>query len=203
MLNKDYVLAYVNRTHLMDNSSNLTNQFLIAMPNLADPNFFHSVTFLCEHNKDGAMGLTINRTIDINFGMLLEHLDINDSVAQVKNLPVYQGGPVQTERGFVLHENFGQWNATIPVTDNIAVTMSQDIIEAIAHGAGPSRFLIALGYAGWGAGQLEQELASNSWLSGPADPAIIFTTPNEQRWQAAAALLGVEIGLLSPDAGHA
>ncbi len=187
----------------MDNSSNLTNQFLIAMPNLADPNFFHSVTYLCEHNQDGAMGLTINRAINITFGMLLEHLDIKDSVAQVKNLPVYQGGPVQTERGFVLHENIGQWHATIPVTDNIAVTMSQDIIEAIAHGAGPPRFLIALGYAGWGAGQLEQELASNSWLSGPADPAIIFTTPIEHRWQASAALLGVEIGLLSPDAGHA
>ena len=187
----------------MSETTNLTNQFLIAMPTLADPNFHHTVTYICEHNSNGAMGLVINRPLDIQFGELLEHLDISDVIDAAKAIPIYQGGPVQPERGFVLHEGLGNWHTTMPVTDQIGLTASQDIIDAIAHGEGPARFLIALGYAGWGNGQLEHELAENTWLSGPADPQILFNTPDSQRWSAAAALLGVEIGLLSPDAGHA
>lgn len=185
-------------------SASLANQFLIAMPALDDPNFFHTVTYLCEHNADGAMGVVINRPIeDLNLGILLEQLDLPGLSDAIKNIPVYQGGPVQLDRGFVLHEGIGEWQASLRVTDDIALTASQDIIEAIARGQGPKRFQILLGYAGWGAGQLEQELADNVWLSGPADAEIIFATADTQRWQAAATLLGVDLRLLSTDAGHA
>jgi len=187
----------------MTDSSNLTNQFLIAMPSLADPNFHQTVTYLCDHNDEGAMGLVINRPLELEFAELLNFLKIEDTRNQHPYIPIYQGGPVQTERGFVLHEGIGEWEASLAVTDNIAVTLSQDIIEAIAHGNGPERFLIALGYAGWGAGQLEGELAANAWLNGEADPAIIFDTPIEQRWTASAQLLGVELKNLSTDVGHA
>lgn len=187
----------------MGASSNLTNHFLIAMPQLADPNFFHTVTYICEHNEDGALGIVINRPLELTLGEVLEHMDLaaddNDATAQV----VYQGGPVQQERGFVLHEPVTQWDATLPITEHIGVTTSRDILEAIAKGDGPQHSLIALGYAGWGAGQLEQELAQNAWLSGPADKGILFETPHEKRWEAAAALLGVDLNLLSGDAGHA
>ena len=187
----------------MTGSSNLTNHFLIAMPSLADPNFHQTVTYMCDHNDEGAMGLVINRPLDIEFIELLKFLKIDDTRDQHPYIPIYQGGPVQTERGFVLHEELGTWEATMPVTENIGVTLSQDIIEAIAHGEGPKRFLIALGYAGWGAGQLEGELAANAWLNGTADPEIIFDTPIEQRWTASAHLLGVELKNLSTDVGHA
>jgi len=187
----------------MTSSSNLTDQFLIAMPALADPNFHQTVTYMCDHNDEGAMGLVINRPLEIEFAELLGFLKIEDTREHHPYIPIYQGGPVQTERGFVLHEGIGQWEATMQVTDTIGVTLSQDIIEAIAHGNGPERFLIALGYAGWGAGQLESELAANAWLNGDADPAIIFDTPSEQRWTASAHLLGVELKNLSTDVGHA
>jgi len=187
----------------MTDAATLTNHFLIAMPALADPNFHQTVTYMCDHNEQGAMGLVINRPLDIELGELLGHLDIEDKRVAQPYVPVYQGGPVQTERGFVLHEGLGQWEATMSVTDNIGVTLSQDIIEAIARGEGPRRFLIALGYAGWGEGQLEAELAANAWLNGPADPTILFDTPIEQRWTASAQLLGVELKNLSTDVGHA
>ena len=187
----------------MTDYSNLTNQFLIAMPALDDPNFQQTVTYLCDHNDEGAMGLVINRPMDLEFAELLSFLKIDDSRIRHPYIPIYQGGPVQTERGFVLHEDIGQWEATMAVTENIGLTLSQDIIEAIAHGGGPERFLIALGYAGWGAGQLENELAANTWLNGNADPGIIFDTPIEQRWTASAQLLGVELKNLSSDVGHA
>ena len=187
----------------MSNASNLINNFLIAMPNLADPNFSQTVTYLCDHNEEGAMGLVINRPLEIDFSELLEHLDMADTRKHPGYVPIYQGGPVQTERGFVLHEGLGSWEATLAVTANIGVTMSQDIIEAIAHGEGPSRYLIMLGYAGWGNGQLETELANNAWLNGPADPEILFDTPIEQRWTAAASHLGIELKNLSSDIGHA
>lgn len=187
----------------MQATVDLTNHFLIAMPNLADPNFFHTVTYICEHNAEGAMGLVVNRPLELQFHELLEHLELETSDAELANLTIYQGGPVQTERGFVLHNNEGQWDASIPVTSKLAVTMSQDIIEAIANGEGPSQYLITLGYAGWGDGQLEDELAANAWLNGPADASIIFDLPVEQRWTAAAAHLGVELSRLSNDVGHA
>lgn len=187
----------------MQPTANLTNHFLIAMPNLADPNFFHTVTYLCEHNEEGAMGLVINRPMDLQFHELLEHLELETADPELAQLPIYQGGPVQTERGFVLHSNEGEWDASIQVTDQLVMTMSQDIIEAIALAEGPTQYLIALGYAGWGEGQLEEELANNAWLNGPADASIIFDQPAEQRWSAAAAHLGVELSRLSSDVGHA
>ena len=149
------------------------------------------------------MGLVVNRPLDLEIDALLSHLDINADHHRADYIPIYQGGPVQTERGFVLHRDIGQWEATMEIFDDIALTMSQDIIEAIARNEGPKDYLITLGYAGWGAGQLEEELAANAWLNGPADPAIIFDTPIEQRWTASARHLGVELKNLSSDVGHA
>jgi putative transcriptional regulator len=187
----------------MRSASNLVNHFLIAMPSLADPNFSQTVTYMCDHTEEGAMGLVINRPLEVDFSELLQHLDMQDTRKQPGYVPIYQGGPVQTDRGFVLHEGLGNWEATLAVTDNIGVTMSQDIIEAIAHNQGPARYMVMLGYAGWGNGQLEDELASNAWLNGLADPAILFDTPIEQRWTAAASHLGIELQNLSSDIGHA
>jgi len=187
----------------MIESTSFINQFLIAMPALDDPNFSRTVTYLCDHNEEGAMGLVINRPLDIDVRELFSHLKIDDNQHDVGYTPIFQGGPVQTERGFVLHRGIGEWEASIVVTDDIAVTLSQDIIEAIAHGQGPDEYLITLGYAGWGAGQLEAELAANAWLNGPAEAGIIFDTPIEQRWSASAHHLGIELTALSPDIGHA
>lgn len=181
----------------------LTNHFLIAMPGLADPNFFHTVTYICEHDADGAMGLVINRPLDMRLDDVFEHMQLDASDPYIADLPVYQGGPVQPERGFILHQPLGDWEATMKVTKDTGVTASQDILAAMAEGKGPSRALIALGYAGWGAGQLEHEIAENAWLSGPADPRVIFDMPVEKRWEAAAALIGVDVNLISGDAGHA
>lgn len=180
----------------------LINHFLIAMPGLADPNFYHTVTYICEHDADGAMGIVINRPLDLNLGDILSHMDIN-ATPDTAPLPVFQGGPVQMERGFVLHAPLGEWEATLRVSEQIGVTASQDVLASIAAGNGPLRSLIALGYAGWGAGQLEQEMAANVWLSGPATAEVLFDTPVEKRWEAAAGLLGVDLALLSSEAGHA
>ena len=187
----------------MITQQHLTNQFLIAMPSLEDPNFFHSVTYICEHNDEGALGLIINRPLEIQLGEILEHINLKQATPESRQIPVHLGGPVQRERGFVLHDPLGDWEATLKVTDRIGITSSIDILAAIARNEGPERSLIALGYAGWGAGQLERELADNAWLSGPADPEILFSTPDEQRWKAAAALLGVDLNLLTEEAGHA
>lgn len=180
----------------------LSNHFLIAMPGLADPNFFHTVTFICEHDADGAMGIVINRPLDLRLADILTHMDI-EATPENGQRPIFQGGPVQTERGFVVHAPLGEWEATLKVSDEIGVTASQDVLAAIAAGRGPKRALIALGYAGWGAGQLEREMAENAWLSGPATSEVLFDTPVEKRWAAAAALLGVDMNLLSSDTGHA
>lgn len=181
----------------------LTNQFLIAMPNLADPNFYRTVTYLCAHNEEGAMGLVINRPLDIKLGEVLGHMSIESHDPRVADLPVFQGGPVQRERGFVLHQPAGAWDSVLQVTEQIGVATSRDILSAVAEGSGPDRTLIALGYAGWGAGQLEQEVLENAWLSGPADTEIIFNLPYEARWEAAARHLGVDVDRLSGEAGHA
>lgn len=187
----------------MSISPYLTNQFLIAMPGLEDPNFFHSVTYICEHNEEGALGLVINRPLDMQLAEILRHVHLEHAKPEAQQIPVHLGGPVQQDRGFVLHEPLGDWDATLKVTDRIGITSSVDILEAIANNHGPERTLIALGYAGWGAGQLEREIAENAWLSGPADSEILFNTPDEQRWRAAAASLGVDLDLLSGEAGHA
>jgi len=181
----------------------LTNQFLIAMPTLQDPNFFHSVTYICEHGEEGAMGIMINRPLDINLGEVLGQMDIASIDETVHRHPIFLGGPVQCERGFVIHRPHGHWDATLRVTADIGVTSSRDILEAIAAGEGPQRLLIALGYAGWGPGQLENEMVQNAWLSVPADDRIVFETPFERRWEAAAALSGVDIRRVSSDIGHA
>ncbi len=184
-------------------STSLTNQFLIAMPGLADPNFFHTVTYICTHNKDGAMGIVINRPTGITLGEIFEQMEISSSNENVIHLPIYQGGPVQADRGFVIHEPIYNWEFSIKVCNDIGVATSKDILQAIALGSGPRRSLVALGYAGWGAGQLEEEILNNAWLHAPADTGIIFNTPAEKRWEAAVALTGVALDKLSSDVGHA
>jgi putative transcriptional regulator len=181
----------------------LANHFLIAMPNLADANFARSVTLICEHSHEGAMGVVINHPADLHLGNIFEQLGIDLNTASHADTAVYLGGPVQNNRGFVLHAPLGQWDSSLKVAENFGVTTSRDILEAIAQNRGPEKFFVALGYAGWGAGQLEREIAENSWLSGPASPEILFDLPVEQRWKAAAKLVGVDLTTISGEAGHA
>lgn len=181
----------------------LTNHFLIAMPTLADPNFVRTVTYICAHSEDGAMGIVINRPLELELGAVFEQLDLVSARPDIAALPVYHGGPVHTDRGFVIHRPAREWNSTITVTPEVAVSTSRDILEAMSQGQGPQDALVALGYAGWGAGQLEAEMAQNAWLSGPADLDIIFSTPATARWQRAADLIGIDLKILSHDVGHA
>lgn len=192
----------LNTRRIMESIS-LTNHFLIAMPQLEDPNFFHSVTYICQHDEEGAMGVIINQPIDMNLGDVFDHLNLKSDDEDLQHQPIYFGGPVQEDRGFVLHSPSKNWQGSLFISDQIALTTSGDILKDIAAGQGPKASLIALGYAGWGAGQLEEEMADNAWLSVPADADIIFATPSEQRWKKAAELLGVNLQLLSDDIGHA
>lgn len=187
----------------MTETTYLSNQFLIAMPGLTDPNFAQTVSYIGEHNANGALGIVINRPLNLTLGELLEHLQIPVVLPEIAAMPIYAGGPVQPEQGFVIHTPPGQWNSTLQVSETIGITTSRDILHGLAQGEGFEQALIALGYAGWGPGQLERELAQNAWLSGPIDQTIMFNTPSEERWAAAAALLGVDLNLLSGDAGHA
>ena len=182
---------------------NLTNHLLIAMPNLQDPNFEHTVTYICEHNENGAMGIVVNRPIDINLGEVFEQMEIPVSAPELAQAKVFLGGPVEEQRGFVLHTHPADWDSSLKVSEQLSVTTSRDILEAMARGEGPSHALIALGYAGWGSGQLEQEILDNAWLSVPAEQAILFDLPPEKRWEAAARLLGVDLNILSNESGHA
>ena len=188
---------------VMGNTLSLSNHFLIAMPGLADPNFSRTVTLICEHNEDGAMGITVNRLLDLSLRNILQEIQIPASSEAQLDRPVYLGGPVQSHRGFVLHEPAGNWDSTLIITERLGVSTSRDILEALAQDQGPAHCIIALGYAGWGPGQLEQELADNAWLSGPATNEILFQTPIEDRWTAAAHLLGVDLSSLSHESGHA
>jgi len=181
----------------------LTNQFLIAMPSLQDPHFHRTVTYLCAHNNEGAMGIVINRPLDLNLAEVLGHMAIDVDNEDVNDMMVLQGGPVQRDRGFVIHEPAGEWDAVLAVGTEIGVATSRDILTAVAHGNGPDRAVVALGYAGWGAGQLEREVQQNAWLSGPADSSIIFDLPYDERYASAARLLGVELDRLSGEVGHA
>jgi len=185
------------------NTVNLTNHFLIAMPKLEDENFSRSVTLICEHNEEGALGIVINHPTDFTLGELLEQLELIEDPDRFSTTTLYSGGPVQVEHGFILHQPAGHWQHSLHITDELALTTSRDLLEAIAHGDSPAESLIALGYAGWGAGQLEHELSENAWLTTPADSEILFHLPAEQRWQAAASRLGVDLSLLSGDTGHA
>jgi putative transcriptional regulator len=185
----------------------LTNQFLIAMPGMADGTFEGSVVYLCEHNEKGALGLVINKPIDIKLKNLFEKVELRLDREELAEQPVYFGGPVQTERGFVLHDKRAQdtapYNSTLSVPGGLEMTTSKDVLEALADGSGPARVLVTLGYSGWNAGQLEDEIGRNGWLTVNADPAVIFDTPIEKRYQRAVGLLGFDPGMLSQEAGHA
>jgi putative transcriptional regulator len=182
----------------------LKHHFLIAMPNMVDPNFSGSVVYVCEHNDKTALGLVINRPTELTLARLFDKIDLKLEIAPWKDELVFFGGPVQTERGFVLHQPSGTYGSTLRVTEDIALTTSKDVLEAIAIGGGPNKVLVTLGYAGWGAGQLEDEIAHNAWLTVPADPLVIFETPADERMAAALKLLGIIDGTqLSGQAGHA
>jgi len=187
----------------MTETSNLTDQLLIAMPAMGDPNFAHTVTYMCQHSTDGALGIIVNRPIDMKLGDIMKQMEIEVIDEKIDNVPVYAGGPVQTERGFILHNPVGQWDSSLPVSDDLALTTSRDILAAIAKGEGPENVLIALGYAGWSAGQLESEIVANAWLNSPAQKSILFDLPSDQRWKAAAEEMGIDIDQLSYQVGHA
>ncbi len=180
----------------------LRDHFLIAMPGMADPSFSHTVTYICEHSDKGAMGVVINTATPMQLKEIFAQMQLEDNASYGEQI-VMAGGPVQPERGFVLHSSETQWQTTLKVSDEISLTVSRDIIAAMAEGNGPQDFLISLGYAGWGEGQLESEIAANSWLTVPADKNIIFHTPVDKRWAQAARSLGIDLQLMSGSAGHA
>ncbi len=181
----------------------LRDHFLLAMPGLSEGIFSQSITYICEHGESGAMGIIINQPLDLNVAEIFEHLDIK-AKRDFSDEPVMAGGPVQIDHGFVLHRHCTtDWEASLEVTPEITLTTSRDILRAIAEGSGPEEHLIALGYAGWSAGQLEEELSHNSWLTLPADSEVIFATPWHRRLAAAAAGLGIDMNLISAQAGHA
>jgi putative transcriptional regulator len=182
----------------------LTNQFLIAMPAMADDNFSQTVTFICEHNPQGALGIIINRPLEMRLADVFKQLQLPTTCEPLASQQVLQGGPVQTDRGFVIHRaEEREWDSTLRVSSQVHVTTSRDILDAMAHGSGPPEAFVALGYAGWDAGQLESEMVQNAWLSVTADPHVLFDTPFEQRWLAAGRLLGIDLATISPHAGHA
>ncbi|BBN80485.1 UPF0301 protein [Pseudoalteromonas sp. A25] len=182
----------------------LENHFLVAMPSLQDPFFKHTVTYICEHNEDGAMGLVVNHPIDVTVGELLDKIEIdNDKSTSAAAEHVFAGGPVHTDRGFVLHTPKPGYSSSQELSSDIMITTSKDVLASLTSNARPDAFLITLGYAGWERGQLEKELLENSWLVIEADPAIIFNTPPEQRWEKAVQMLGIDAAQLSSQAGHA
>jgi putative transcriptional regulator len=191
-------------------SINLTNHFLIAMPNMADPYFSRTLTYVCEHNEQGALGIVVNRPIDMTLQALFERLSLSLKDRALADTPIYFGGPVQTDRGFVLHLPPGEWQATIKVAGDagassgtIGLTTSKDILEAVGRGEGPAKMLVSLGYAGWSAGQIEHELKQNAWLTVEAKDAILFDLPADERLPAAMGLLGLDYARLADQAGHA
>lgn len=184
-------------------ASNLTNHFLVAMPGMADPNFGGSVVLIAEHSPKGALGLVINRPMELDLSTLFDRIDLKLEREPLAASPVYYGGPVQTDRGFVLHRPIGSWGSTVTVGDEVGLTSSKDVLEAVAGGGGPQQLLVTLGYSGWGPGQLEDEIARNAWLTAPADADVIFDTPVEQRLARAFGLLGIDPAFLSSAAGHA
>ncbi len=190
-------------------SINLTHHFLIAMPNMADPYFAKTLTYVCEHNDQGALGIVVNRPIDMTMQALFERLSLKLKDRARADAPVYFGGPVQTDRGFVLHLPAGEWQSTLKVStgvgshDIIGLTTSKDILEAVGRGEGPAKMMVSLGYAGWSAGQLEHEITQNAWLTVQAKDAIIFDLPAEERLAAALELLGLDYARLADQAGHA
>lgn len=188
---------------MVQQNANFTHHFLIAMPAMVDPHFARTLTYICEHNEQGALGIVINRPLDMTLEALFERLDIPLAVRRFAALPVMFGGPVQTDRGFVLHRPVGKWQATLPVKGELGLTSSRDILQSVGSAGEPEEFIVSLGYAGWAAGQLEYEMAQNAWLTVAADARIIFGLPPEERLPAAMQLLGFDLANLSDVAGHA
>jgi putative transcriptional regulator len=187
----------------MDETQTLVGQLLVAMPGMLDPNFHRTVTYVCEHGDTGALGIVINRPLGMDVAEVLEQLSLQPTETNYLAQPVMRGGPVQAERGFVIHESPQNWESTTEVGQSIYVTTSKDILSDVAAGNGPGRMLMALGYAGWDAGQLEQEIRQNAWLTVPASTSLVFETPYERRWTAAAESIGVDPANLSLHAGNA
>ena len=206
-LGKAFILTRMNYEDIKQTQTNkqfegLSNHFLIAMPSLKGSNFSQSVAYICEHSADGAIGLVVNQPTKITLGDLLDQMDVKYDAA-IGETSLFSGGPVQTERGFILHSNEKSWESTLTISDTVSISSSKDVLEDIANNRGPDKFLITLGYAGWNAGQLEDEMINNSWLTLPANQHIIFDTPVEQRWTAAAQPLGIDMNLIASQAGHA
>lgn len=198
--------------HAPTSTVNLTGHFLIAMPAMADKNFARTLTLVCEHNDQGALGVIVNRPIDMSLEDLFERIELTLESPRFQGQPVYFGGPVQTDRGFVLHEPFFAgadkpdepvYASTMSIPGGLEMTTSKDVLEALSTGNGPRRVLVSLGYSAWGEGQLESELGDNSWLTVDADLSVIFDTPVHQRYDKALELLGLQVWMLSPQAGHA
>jgi len=187
----------------MTTTTFLSNHFLIAMPTLTDPYFAQGVTYICEHNANGAIGIVINHPLGINLSEVLSQLEITAVKSEINELPVLCGGPVHPERGFVIHTPCGKWRSSLEMSKEVSVTTSRDILQAIAQNEGPEEMIVSLGYSNWNAGQLEQEIIDNFWLFCPADTNVLFRLPFEKRWQAALDLLGINISQLSSDIGHA
>ncbi|MCD9030755.1 YqgE/AlgH family protein [Luteimonas sp. Y-2-2-4F] len=181
----------------------LANQLLIALPALSDPHFARSVALICQHDADGAMGVIVNRVSEYTLGDVLEQMGIEGGDALLRAQPVLAGGPVHPERGFVLHDGEQGWDSSLRIADDLFVTTSRDVLEAIARGDGPQRIAVALGCAGWGAGQLEHELTENAWLTAPSDAELLFALPLDARWEAAAGRIGVDMQRMADYAGHA
>ena len=187
-------------------SINLTDHFLIAMPAMDDPYFSKSLIYIAEHNDQGALGIIVNRPINMNLATLFEKIDVpfeSATSTNMANLPVFFGGPVQTDRGFVLHRPVGDWQSTLAVNQDVGLTSSRDVLQAVARQGQPHEIVVTIGYSGWGAGQLEHELAQNAWLTVPADPHILFDLPYEERLPSAMEILGIDFTHLAEHAGHA
>lgn len=184
--------------------TSLKNHFIIATPNLTDPNFCRAVAYICDHTPEGAMAIIVNYPLTLHLSDVFQNMDIDSQNRQLNDMTIFAGGPIQQERGFVLHLPCQEhWESSLELSDNISITTSKDILQAMADNHGPQKALIALGYAGWGPGQLEKELADNSWILSPASADIVFNTPHDERWKAAAALIGVDIERMSSQMGHA
>ena len=190
-------------TEHMRPQNSLNNHLLIAMPGMADPNFSTTVTLVCEHNDEGALGIVINRPSNLDLGGLFEQLSVEDADKKIASTPVLDGGPVARERGFVLHTPSEEYESSVSVSKDIQLTLSRDVLDSLAAGTGPDRSVVALGYAGWEPGQLEAEMLQNTWLTVPATPELIFDVPFEERWSSAAESMGIDIKKISPHAGHA
>ncbi|MEP6907860.1 MAG: YqgE/AlgH family protein [Pseudoxanthomonas sp.] len=183
--------------------TSFSNQLLIALPALDDPHFARGVALICQHDDDGAMGVMVNRASEYTLGEVLAQMNLEARDPALANQIVLSGGPVHPERGFVLHDGDRQWDSTLTIGGGLALTTSRDILEALAEGDGPEHIVVALGCAGWGAGQLEFELGENSWLTAPADNELLFALPLDQRWQAAGGRLGIDITRVTDYSGHA